>query len=650
MNDGTRTARPSNFFSFQETARRRTGFLVFCYCVAVVVIVFAVYCALRLVFEFALTGKEAGHAIPFIHPKLFLWTMLGTFTVIGCGTLWRIIELRSGGRAVAEMLGGKLVSPSPDDPALRQLRNVVEEISIASGVPVPEIYILESERAINAFAAGYGSGDTAVAVTRGCLTHLTRDELQGVIAHEFSHILNGDMRLNIQLLGVLHGLLGIYLAGRILLEVNWNGVLDRKAGGIILVVIILGGLLVAIGYLGVLLGRMIQAAVSRQREFLADASAVQFTRNPDGLCGALKKIGGFSAGSQLRAAQAEAVSHFFFSNGVSQSFFELMSTHPPLDERIKRFDPGFAGKFPVVEEMESVEQRVSRVAAAAGIAAEWRTPVPAPEMIRADQMTSRAGHSAPVRYAADVVESIPGTLREATKTSWSATALMYAFVFSPSPDLRAQQKQQIALFNSALAAEADAYALALAALDPRARLPLLSLCLPALRQLSHPQWQQVSAVLDQLVCCDGQIDLFEFVLKKVVARHVDAFWEPKKSAAIQYYSFTPLADDFAVLLSALANCSGESSSDVRAAFVRGIAKLPMFEGLKFLPASSCGVGELDRALGRFAQAVPHIKLKLLDACAETVAADSLINVHEAELLRGIADTLDVPLPPMIQGI
>jgi hypothetical protein len=201
-----------------------------------------------------------------------------------------------------------------------------------------------------------------------------------------------------------------------------------------------------------------------------------------------------------------------------------------------------------------------------------------------------------------------------------------------------------------VAAEADAYAGQLAAFDARARLPLLSLALPALRQMSLPQWRQIHAVLDQLVGCDAQIDVFEFVLKKIIERHVGAHWEAKEAALIQYYSFTPLAGDFAVLLSALANCSSSSATEVLEAFSRGLGALPMFQGLKLLPLNYCGVSELDRALTRFAQAVPHIRLKLVEACAETVAADGLVTLEEAELIRGIADAVDVPVPPLIQGV
>jgi Zn-dependent protease with chaperone function len=648
MNAATTAERPANFFTHQAQARRRTSVLLVYYVIAVAATMFAVYCAVRIAFAFTLEREAL--RMEFVDPKLLLWTSMATLLIVIGGSLLRIFELRSGGRAVAQMMGGELVLPQPADPALQQLRNIVEEMSIASGVPVPEVFVLENERGINAFAAGYTTGDAAVAVTRGALERLTRDELQGVIAHEFSHILNGDMRLNIRLLGLLHGLFGIYLAGRLLLELtSHTRSSDRKSGGAIIALLLFGALLTAIGYLGVLMARIIQAAVSRQREFLADASAVQFTRNPSGLSGALKKIGGFSAGSRLRSGQTDAVSHFLFSSGMSGSWNDMFSTHPPLEERVRRLEPEFDGKFPHIADEEPEQVRVSRIATRAGVPADWQTVAAAP-LIRASAMTRRAGQTAPVRYAAGVLESIPVALRDATSTPWSATALVFAFLLGETSETRALQLRQIAEFNEGLAAETQACAAQAAPLDRRARLPLVSLAMPALRQLSRQQWQKIRALLDELVACDKQVDFFEFVVKKIVERHVDSRWNAREGAVVQYYSFTPLANDFAVILSALANCGSNSSDDIRAAFTRGLGKLPMFEGVRLLSANICGIDQVDRALSRFAQAVPHVKKTLLDACAEAVAADRLINSNEAELLRAIADALDVPMPPVVEGV
>ena len=281
------------------------------------------------------------------NPQLFLLAAVGTLAVIALGSGFKTLELAQGGSSVATMLGGRLVAPTTTDPDERKLRNVVEEMAIAAGVPVPQVYLLPEEQGINAFAAGHSTSDAVVAVTAGAVRLLTRDELQGVIGHEFSHILNGDMRLNLRLMGIVFGILCLAVIGRVLLYTRSRSSKDKNP------LPLLGLALIVIGWIGVFFGRLIQAAVSRQREFLADASSVQFTRNPAGLAARSRKIGGLSFGSKLEAAHAEEASHMFFGNGMSESFFHLMETHPPLAERIRAIDPSFDGTFPPVSVTEA---------------------------------------------------------------------------------------------------------------------------------------------------------------------------------------------------------------------------------------------------------------------------------------------------------
>src|SRR4051794_35817745 len=268
---------------------------------------------------------------------MFLVSAVSTSAVIGAGSLFKTLSLARGGRAVAELLDGRLVNPNSIDTDERKLLNVVEEMAIASGIPVPQVYVMDGEPGINAFAAGHSASDAAISVTRGCMTLLTRDELQGVVAHEFSHLLNGDMKLNLRLMGLIFGILCLTVIGRVLIQTR-----GKKNP-----MPLLGLALIIIGWVGVLFGRLIQAAVSRQREFLADASAVQFTRNPLGLAGALKKIGGIAQGSQLQSDRAEEASHLFFANGLNSRFFGF-ATHPPLLERIQALDPSFDANYPAV--------------------------------------------------------------------------------------------------------------------------------------------------------------------------------------------------------------------------------------------------------------------------------------------------------------
>src|SRR5437016_4331090 len=332
-----------DFFERQEQAHHNTRLLVIYFSAGVALLIATVYLAVLLIFA----GVSSRHpryyrydndqpAISLWNPRLFFGVAIGTLSVIVLGSLFNTAELAQGGSVVATNLGGRLVNPSTTDPNERKLLNVVEEMAIAAGVPVPQVYLLPQERGINAFAAGHSTSDAVVSVTEGSIKLLTRDELQGVIGHEFSHILNGDMRLNLRLMGIIFGIVCLAVIGRILLQTRGSS-RDRNP------LPLLGLALLVLGWTGVFFGRLIQAAVSRQREFLADASSVQFTRNPAGLAGALKKIGGLSYGSKLQAAHAEEASHMFFGNGMGESFLHLMDTHPSLEERIRALDPAFDG-------------------------------------------------------------------------------------------------------------------------------------------------------------------------------------------------------------------------------------------------------------------------------------------------------------------
>jgi Zn-dependent protease with chaperone function len=632
-----------DFFAHQDAARKRTAVLLCYYAAAVVVLVLATYFAALIAFHWHENFLDGPG---FWQPKIFGGAALGTLGVISLGTVSRMLELRRGGSSVAQLLGGRVLGPGAVEPAEKQLRNVVEEMAIASGTPVPEIYVLEDEDGINAFAAGHTLQDAVIGVTRGTMQHLSRDELQGVVAHEFSHILNGDMRLNLRLMGVLHGIVCIFLLGRTLLRVRGSRISSsRRKGGNPLP--LFGLLLMAIGGLGIVFGRLIQAAVSRQREFLADASAVQFTRNPHGIGGALKKIGGMAEGSRLDAPEASAASHLFFGNAVHEAWFSAMATHPPLVERIRRIEPSFDGRFPAVKSAARITQETALTRPP--IAAPAFAAMPAVPRLRAPVLATQSGQSTPVHFAAELIRSLPVALRSAAGNSWNAAGIIFALVLSHDAGVRAQQVRQISALNSNLAAQVTGYAEQLAQQDARARLLLLNLALPALRTLSREQWQRMRAILQQLINCDAQVDLFEFALIRIVEQNIDAHFNPRKAAVIQFYAFNAVAPDCAVLLSALAHVGSADAAAVQHAFGEGAARLP-FPSLPFVPAPQCGVQSIDAALSRLAHSVPHIRQTVLDACAHTVACDGWIRAEEGELLRAIAESLGCPLPPAVTGL
>jgi Zn-dependent protease with chaperone function len=635
-----------DFFAHQEAARKRTALLLFYYVLAVISLILIPYFAYTLFVNWYGFGPESKAS--YWHPSELFWISGFTLFVIALGTIWRRMDLRDGGRAVAEMLGGRRLDLFPRDELEKRLRNVVEEMAIASQVPVPEIYVMEDEGGINAFAAGYSHGDMVVAVTRGCLNRLTRDELQGVIAHEFSHILNGDMRLNIWLLSVLNGILCLYLLGRILFS-HIGSVRtsdrDKGVGAVILGVMLVSVILVIVGALGVLFARLIQAAVSRQREYLADASAVQFTRNPEGIAGALRKIGGSS--SQMRSPQAAAASHFFFCNGLAASWFELLATHPPLAKRIQRINPNFREVFPPLD----------RPARQTASASESASPLIRPDLAElaartmpVEKIVRQMGQPASVGYAAGVIDSLPPELVEAAHEPLNASTLIFAMVLHGTESVRMRQLERLSDLDTTTAHLTECNWLYLNGMDDlRARLPLVNLSLPALRTLSRPQWEQFRSMLEELINFDKQVDLFEFTLRRIIERNIDANWQPKKAATVQFYSFTALTPDYAVLLSALAHLGNTDPAAVRRALGTGLACLPADIEVSLIPAENCGIQEIDRALTRLGAAVPHIKRVVLEACARTVACDGIVRSEEAELLRAIAESLEFPIPPFVEG-
>ena len=651
-----------DFFERQEQAHRNTKLLVVYFIAGVAMLTVTVYLAVLLIFTGVSSRHHHGYGdepqVGLWNPQLFLGAAAGTLAVIVLGSLFKTAELAQGGSAVATMLGGRLVNPHTTDPDERKLLNVVEEMAIASGVPVPQVYVMDEEQGINAFAAGHATSDAAISATRGAIKLLTRDELQGVIGHEFSHILNGDMRLNLRLMGIIFGILCLAVLGRVLLQTRSRSSKDRNP------LPLLGLALLLIGWIGVFFGRLIQAAVSRQREFLADASSVQFTRNPAGLAGALKKIGGLSCGSKLEAAHAEEASHMFFGNGMGESFFHLMDTHPPLEERIRAIDASFDGKFPETG-MEPVAADISRRTLTReqlapthvggyGSGAEAGITRLAPPVIAAQTVMSSLGNptTAHLSYAEVLRNAFPEPVASAAREPLGASALVYALLLSSDPQLRSQQLHLLAQ-NAGEGARQETERLLpdVADVATHAKLPLVDLALPALRNFSPGQYQQFNRAMQLLIESDHEIDLFEYVLQKVVLRHLDPHFNGARKPLIQYYALKPLTPDCAVLLSALAYAGQEEREKIQQAFRQGAQPLSYAARVEvgLLPAEQCDLEQVDAALNRLALAAPQIKKNVLAACAQTVAADGLIQETEAELLRAIADALDCPLPPFVEA-
>jgi Zn-dependent protease with chaperone function len=643
----------TDFFQQQDSARRRTFRLVVYFVVAILVMVALVY-GLLLVLD--LYG--AGEPVSWWQPELLLFVAAGVGLVVGGASAFKVAQLASGGQAVALMMGGVEVPGTTADARQKRLLHVVEEMALAAGVPVPPVYILD-EPGINAFAAGYAPGDAVVAVSQGCLKYLTRDELQGVVAHEFSHILNGDMRLNIRLIGLIFGIMVLSIIGRMLMLTSGRRSSsqrnDSRAG-----LMMLGLGVFVLGLVGAFFGRLIMAAVSRQREYLADASAVQFTRNPDGIAGALKKIGGLKEGSRANNPRAAEIGHMFFANAFAgRGFFGLLATHPPLAARIRALDPQFDGQYPEVRPIgidhEAAEgPRPGRVPPSGGLPRLPGLPqAPLPVLGFANEAAARVGHIDPeeIGHAQALYADIPDVLRAATQEPFSARALIYALLLDPRADLRTLQLDRVkAGATPPDFAETVRLAAPVQALPDGLRLPLLDLAMPALRRMSPRQYQAFRAQVEALVGADRRLSLFEYTLRCVLHRHLDAQFHPQRPTGPVHRSAQPLASPMAKVLSLLAWEGQPEPEQAARAFDTGMRSyLGGDHTYRLPPREECSLAAFDAALQTLNQAVPAIKRRIVVACAACIRADRQVTVREAELLRAICDTLDCPLPPLVVG-
>lgn len=644
-----------DFFEAQARAQKRTTRLVALFALAVIGLIAAGY--FSFIFIVASVGLRVNshgggferetHGLDQIdlwQPGALIAFSLLTFTVVGLAALGKWMQLRAGGRAVALMVGAREIPPGSAEPRERQLLNIVEEMSIASGLPTPAVFILDDEKGINAFAAGLTTADAVVAVTRGSLEKLGRDELQGVVAHEFSHILNGDMRLNVRLTAILYGILVVGLLGRGILEnLRFSQVRpsrEKNGGGAIVIVMLAGLAMLVIGYVGYFFGRLIQAAVSRQREFLADASAVQFTRNPGGITGALKKIGGYAIGSNVQTSKAAELSHFFFAQGFRSFFGGLWATHPPLDERIRAVDPTFDGKY-------FTPPTVVDVSAESWPSQQKRTSPPMrkavnPVMLAASVGAMEADHIARAQALAD---SIPERLRQAVREPLGAAAIACGLLLDPDETLRSRQRELIRSHGGAALADALApLESSLLGLPRPARLPLLSLTPPSLRRLPPADLDRVLSALDELVHADSHISVFEFALQKVLSRQLSLASSP--SAHREMYSPADVSREISVVLGYAARMSARDDEAAAAeAFAEAAAAFAgLYPPLAFPPQSAASIDRLDAAIDKLALAYGPVKKRLLAAACTTLAHDGLVEPEEAEFVRAIASALDCPMP------
>lgn len=695
-----------NFFEQQDLAHRNTKRLVFLLCLAVISLI----AITTLMFAAAFYYMELNANTMMVNTGVWQgitqtmsWKMLAGIsaavcTVILVGSFYKLIQLSSGGRAVAEALGGRPLNAINATADEKKILNVVEEMAIASGTPVPPVYLIEDE-AINAFAAGHTPQDAVIGVTRGCIRLLTRDELQGVVAHEFSHIFHGDMRLNLRLVALLNGILLLGLIGEFLLRSSshrrtfGSSSLGSSKNKSPVAIMGLGLGLVIIGYTGTFFGKLIKAAVSRQREFLADASAVKFTRNPDGIGGALKKLGGYVGGSQMDVANASEFSHLFFGEGTgASSFFNALATHPPLEERIKRIDPHWDGQFKLIDVYQESEnthadenatlanryieegrlgddtqtaatvndahifalsdshtpssaQQECSAPQEFNVHQEFNTPQNATEFaVCVDQAFQAIGHpnQAHLAYAQQTLNSISTQLHDAAHNPWEAQALMLGLLLNKETEIQTAQWQLLEKnFSAAQMHSLKPWALQASLLAPHLRLPLLDISLPALKHLSPSQYQLFKTSMNSVISANKHTDLIEWSFSRIITHNLEPHTTPNR-----FVDVAQLKNEVCTLLSIVAYAGATSVENARTAFNTSKVILG-FNDATLMNESDYNVIDLDAAVTRLNDLKPLQKPKLLKAISQCVLADKTITVLEAELFRAIADTLDCPVPPLI---
>ena len=640
-----------DFFEGQEQAKKKTKHLVFFFFCAVVLIFAAIYGVIAFLLQSQ--GQNP------VNPILMGITFGVVGLTIGGGSAFKTLSLRGGGKTVASLLDARLIQPDTTDHEERVLLNVVEEMAIAAGMPVPPVYVMEDEAdSINAFAAGTTIDDAVIGVTRGCLHLLSRDELQGVVAHEFSHILNGDMRLNIRLIGILHGILLLGLIGYFILRSVGRGRMHSRRrsrdneGGVEAAILVVGVGLFVVGYIGVFFGKLIKSAVSRQREYLADASAIQFTRNPDGLAGALMKTGSLAGHGKIQHPRAEEASHLFFNNAIS-SMSGALSTHPPLEERVRRIYPNFTGTYPELGEAlhqnrkrpyeDKPYRKKSQTAGGSAFPMDGHGMIVLGGLL--DQVGSPTAEQ--TSYAARLLNEIPESLLIASHNHVGARAIAYLILIHSESTIQKLQLSQLQKNGDPAVIDAvNALKKQTLALPEKLRLPLIDMTLPALRELSLPQFETFTENIDFLIEADGVVELYEICLRRIIVHHLQVHLFGPGSTKERYNNVSQLIPEISILIHVISEDCDKTDEETESAFLAANKIIP---GLTKIVDIQDDILVVDEILDQLAQASPSVKKLVLQACSACIESDHHVSIHEAEVFRALAESMGCPAPLLLPG-
>ncbi len=620
-----------NFFEQQDQARHKTWLLILLFAAAVACIIgLTVLLMAATVWGFEVWSASGD----LIRKGRNNWSVLSktafaVIAVVSCVIFFKRLQISQGGHAVAELLGGSPIEHAGESVDEQRLLNIVEEMAIAAGLPVPPVYVL-NETTINAFAAGFSESDAVIGVTRGALERLSRDQLQGVVAHEFSHILHGDMRINLNLITILAGILFISQSGKFVLYAMPRS-RNRNQGALPVMALSVG--LIIIGSIGTFFGTIIKAAVSRQREFLADASAVQYTRNPEGISGALKVIAGSKAGTSLGSPRAEECSHMFFGDAIYLRMFDIFSTHPALDKRIRRIQPGWDGKYltgkplkesPKSETTKTYQRKIDNLT----------------------ESINSTGALDPVMVAVAgiLMQSLPAPINESTQDAGSAYALMLALRLDV--DAKVHQRQIAFIANlPPLQNKVIRLAQLIKDIPDSEILPLIEMSIPALKRLSLQQYKQLKQHLTQFIMADLESDYREWLHFRLLSHYLDQHFIPERKRRFRrsYHAFGPIKRECNNVLSLLANESHSGTEAIDLAYTAGM-KILKLTGMQRVSASELSLTNVNQALEKLEYMVPLLKEQFLSACATCIEANQSVTVMGWDLLRVVAACLGCPMP------
>ncbi|MBU2709098.1 M48 family metalloprotease [Zooshikella marina] len=639
-----------NFFQWQRDAKRKTQRLLLLMFITIILLSIGIYFLIFFVFWFAADTQlmHVQGGMPwFFSWEFYLLCLVVVAAVIAVGSMTKLHKLSAGGFTVAESLGGRLVTANTEDFYEKRLLNVVEEMAIASGCGVPDVYLLENERGINAFAAGYELDDAIIGVTKGCIHNLTRDELEGVIAHEFSHIIHGDMRLNIRLIGVVFGITMISEFGEHLLYARD----DRNRSWL------LGGGLLLLGFMGMLAASWIKSSICRTREYLADASALQYTRNPDGISNALKRIGGSQVGTLLNAQRASEVTHMTFGRCTSRFATETFASHPPLEDRIRKLEPKWDGTFlsplkTMTDQPEtetSPSESVLAVNDTVMLAVSKQQPtLPFKDKAQFKQTVMQVGviKQDHLAYAKTLLKSPPMPVITAIHDPLQVHLVMMALLFDQDED---EQIKQLAIITKAYSDNTTAVAVQqmatyLVSFSSQDLLALLEIAKPVLKLMSLMQRTQLNNCLFALAKADGKLCLFEWALLAMV-KHYDNKWSETYRAGSLKKSvdLAMVAEDIQIIIAAICQISQMPKPQQLTCFAAAMQQLSLQGEIP----STLSFGRLYKALQQCTQLKLDDKESLIETCSDCIAFDQSVILSEVQLMRVIAVILECPIPPVV---